>query len=115
MDAPRPQPLFTFAPPPDFWSAARITVPGQDKPVPIGVRWRPLGRKALRAWIERVGAEPENALLEVLTAWRVVDENRREVFLNAESLAHFLDAYPLAGGELARQYMEAMHESRLGN
>lgn len=115
MTDPSPQPLFTFAPPPDFWSAARITVPGQDKPVPIGVRWRPLGRKALRAWIERVGAEPENALLEVLTAWRVVDENRREVFLNAESLAHFLDAYPLAGGELARQYMEAMHESRLGN
>jgi len=115
MDAPRPQPLFTFAPPPDFWSAARITVPGQDKPVPIGVRWRPLGRKALRAWIERVGAEPEKALLEVLTAWEVVDADRREIALDAGSLADFLDAYPLAGGELARQYMEAMHESRLGN
>lgn len=107
--------LFTFAPPPDFWAVARITVPGQQAPAPIAVRWRPLGRKALRTWIERVGSEPEQALLAVMSGWSVVDATGQEIALDAISLADFLDAYPLADGELARRYVEAMHESHLGN
>lgn len=108
-------PLFTFAPAPDFWAQARLTIPGHDKPAPFAVRWRPLGRKALRAWIARVGEDPETALHDVMSGWVVVDETGRDIALDAGSLAEFLDAYPLAGAELARQYMESMHESRLGN
>lgn len=107
---------FLFGPPPDFWAEPKITVPGAESPVPIAVCWRPLGRKALRAWIDRFqDTDPADLLFEVLADWRIVDSEGRAIPLTRDQLGAFLDAYPAAGADLSRQYIEDLTRSRLGN
>lgn len=121
-------PAFVLGPAPDFWADLRITVPGEADPVPIPLRLRPLGRRAMRAWIRSfgeaaVGDETDQGaedrtvglLREIIVGWRVCDRVGVAVPLTPASLDEFLNAYPAAAGEISRQYVEIVAASRLGN
>lgn len=111
---------FVFDHVPNFWSSIKITKPGQEKPSRIDLQFLVLSRKSLRSWIEDFanppeGSSAEDLLAEVIYDWKVVAGDRQSVPFSKEKLFQLLDAYPAAVGEIARQYIEKITESRLGN
>lgn len=109
--------MFRIIPQPTFAAAAKISVPGEASPGILNIEWRHQGRAALKRWIESLaGASDSQALLQVIADWQgVVDEAGQPVAFTAPALEALLDAFPAAGSELCRCYLQALTESRLGN
>lgn len=106
---------FILDPAPTFAGAARLSLPGGGESS-LPVTWRHQTRSALQRWVERVASDGAlAALLEVIDDWRVVTADGTPLPFERATLAQLLDAYPAAGGELCRAYVEALTESRLGN
>jgi hypothetical protein len=106
---------FKLDPAPTFQATARLSFPGGGEGA-LPITWRHLGRAAMRAWIERVGAGGEvDALLSVIEDWKVVDADGTPLAFDRAALERLLDAYPASAAELCRTYVEALTASRLGN
>ena len=104
----------------EFWATIKITRPGQEKPSRLDLQFHILSRKSLRSWMEDFanppeGSSAEDLLAEVISDWKVVAGDHQSVPFSKEKLLQLLDAYPAAVGEIARQYIEKITESRLGN
>lgn len=124
--------MFKLVPNPTFPCEARLTIPGAEATGVLTLEFRHQGRAALRKWIDSFAtptpsvsppptapsplAAEIDALHAVIEAWSgVVDDDGHPVNYSRGALGDLLDAYPAAGGELFKAYLDALTESRLGN
>jgi hypothetical protein len=98
-------------PNPTFTAKADITVPGQDKQVPVQITFKHLARGEIKNYFATLeGKTDGQALGEIITNWDGID-----VKYSVESLTKFLDNYPAAGGELFECFRTNLMESRRKN
>lgn len=103
--------MFKINPNPTFWATVQVTVPGQEKTVPVELEFKHLPRPAVRSFFENLeGKTDVEALSTLVMNWRGFD-----VEFNRENLGVFIDNYPTVAGEIFATFREQLLESRRKN
>lgn len=108
---------FTIDPAPEFEADVPVHVPGAAAAVPVRMRFRHQGRRALRAWIEGGKARADDEwLADVVAGWAgVVDAAGEPVPYTRAALGRMLDAYPGVGADIYDAYLAELFRGRTGN
>ncbi|MBP6772717.1 MAG: hypothetical protein KA154_06920 [Gemmatimonadaceae bacterium] len=103
--------MFRIEPSPLFWTAVRLTVPGEPAPAQVELQFAHKSVSDLREWVDRVReSNDRSTVAEVVRDWRGFDAE-----FSPDVLARMLQNYPAAGLEIFDQYVTALTESRAKN
>jgi len=103
--------MFKLQAEPTFWAKAPISVPGQDKPVPLDIEFRWYGRDKLRDFLGALaGRDDLDVLSEIVADWKGVDQP-----YSRDALAKLLDAYPRAADAMFETWRRELIEAKSGN
>jgi hypothetical protein len=103
--------MFKLTPNPTFKAKVLLSVPGQEKPIPVEVEFKHLDNDALLAYYETLTAKTNAAgLMDIIVSWSGFDAG-----FSSESLDTLLKNYPTAAGELYTAYRRELMESKTKN
>lgn len=99
-------------PDPTFWSAVKITVPGEVKPLVVDFLFVWKSKSQLLDFRQRLtdGRADEVVLGEVIQDWKGIDTPYSE-----SALRDLLENYSASALEILQGYLEALTESRRKN
>lgn len=99
-------------PDPEFWSAVKITVPGEVKPLAVDFLFAWKSKSQLVEFRQRLtdGRSDEAVLAEVVRDWKGIDKPYSE-----SALRDLIENYPASNLEILQGYLEALTESRRKN
>lgn len=103
--------MFKIIPEPHFTVPVKLTVPGQELPAEIALKFKHKCKEALLAFIDSLPGRDDVSLIgEIVADWEGVDLHYDE-----DHLRVMLGNYPAAAEEIYQQYLRALTESRLKN
>lgn len=96
---------------PSFWAPVEISVPGEQKPQLVQIKFKHLDRDAAKAFIESVEGKTDLEILtQIIEDWKGVDTPYSESVLQ-----QLLQNYPASGAEIYISYQRELVGSKRKN
>lgn len=102
--------MLKIAAEPHFWATVDIPVPGQEKPVPIHLKFRHMSLDAAGEWAASANEKGFQILHDVVMDWKGCDEE-----FSFDSLDRLVQNYGGSGVAIIRAYRDELLGARAKN